>query len=254
MGKQGGLGQRLYVGGYDISGDIIEVGGAAMPMATLETTGIDKSAKERIYGHRDGLLDVTAWFNPENVTTVQEHAVYSTLPTVDVPTMYTVVPPAIGADVYTIVGKQINYDPKRAADGSFTFGVSTQANQFGAEWGKLLTVGKRTDSAATNGTALDQTTVSTAFGWQAYLQVFAMAGTDVTVKLQDSADNSTFADLTGAAFSPITTTTPGGQRLQAASATATVRRYVRASTTTAGGFTNLVFAVAFVRNLQANAF
>src|SRR3954463_9249356 len=123
MAKQGGLGQRLYVGGYDISGDIIEVGGAAMPMATLETTGIDKSAKERIYGHRDGLLDVTAWFNPENVTTVQEHAVYSTLPTVDVPTMYTVVPPAIGADVYTIVGKQINYDPKRAADGSFTFGV-----------------------------------------------------------------------------------------------------------------------------------
>jgi hypothetical protein len=254
VGKQGGLGQRLYVGGYDISGDIIEAGGASTPMATLETTGIDKSAKERIFGHRDGLLDVTAWFNPENVASIQEHAVYSTLPTVDVPMMYTVAPPAIGTDTFAIVGKQINYDPKRAQDGSFTFGVSTQANQFGAEWGKLLTVGKRTDSTATNGTSLDQTTVSTAFGWQAYLQVFAFAGTDVTVKLQDSADNSTFADLTGASFAQITSTTPGGQRLQSASATATVRRYVRVSTTTSAGFTNLVFAVAFVRNLQANSF
>jgi len=253
MGKQGGLGQRLYVGGYDISGDIIEVGGASMPMATLETTGIDKSAKERVFGHRDGLLDVTAWFNPENVTTIQEHAVFSTLPTADVPMMYVVAPPAIGTDTYCLAGKQVNYDPKRAQDGTFTFGVSAQANQYGADWLKLLTAGKRTDTTATNGTALDQTTVSTAFGWTAFLQVFAFAGTDVTVKLQDSADNSTFADLAGGAFSAITTTTPGGQRLQGG-APATVRRYVRVSTVTTGGFTNLVFAVAFLRNLQANTY
>lgn len=253
MGKQGGLGQRLYVGGYDISGDITEHS-LGTPMATLETTGIDKSAKERIYGRRDGTLDTTAWFNPENVSTIQEHAVYSTLPTIDVSSMAVLAPPAIGTDVFCLAGKQVNYDPKRANDGTFTFGVSMQANQYGGEHGKLLTVGKRTDAVATNGTALDQTTVSTAFGWQAYLQVFAFAGTDVTVKLQDSADNVTFADLTGAAFAAITTTTPGAQRLQSASATATVRRYVRVSTTTATSFTNLVFAVAFMRNLQANSF
>lgn len=253
MGKQGGLGQRLYVGGYDISGDVTELS-LGTPMATLETTGIDKSAKERIFGHRDGMLDSTAWFNPENVSTIQEHAVYSTLPTADVPSMGVLAPPAIGTDAFCLAGKQINYDPKRAADGTFIFAVSMQANQYGGEHGKLLTVGKRTDSAATNGTALDQTTVSTAFGWQAYLQIFAFAGTDVTVKLQDSADNSTFADLAGASFAQITSTTPGAQRLQSASATATVRRYVRASTITTGGFTNLVFAVAFVRNLQANSF
>jgi len=254
MGKQGGLGQRLYVGGYDISGDIIEVGGAGMPMSTLDTTGIDKSAMERIFGHRDGSLDVTAWFNPENVTSIQEHAVYSTLPTTDVPIMYVVSPPAIGADTYMISGKQVNYDPKRGADGTFTFGVSTQANQYGADWGKLLTVGKRSDAAATNGTALDQTTASTSFGWMAQLQIFAFAGTDVTVKIQDSADNATFADLAGGGFAQITSTSPTGQRLQAASGTATVRRYVRVSTVTTGGFTSLVFAVAFLRNLQANTY
>lgn len=253
MGKQGGLGQRLYVGGYDISGDITEHS-LGTPMATLDTTGIDKSAHERIYGHRDGMLDTTAWFNPENVSSIQEHAVYSTLPTIDVATMAVLAPPAIGTDVFCLAGKQVNYDPKRASDGTFTFAVSMQANQYGGEHAKLLTAGKRTDAVATNGTALDQTTVSTAFGWQAYLQIFAFAGTDVTVKLQDSADNSTFADLAGGAFTAITSTTPGAQRLQSASATATVRRYVRVSTTTSAGFTNLVFAVAFVRNLQANSF
>lgn len=254
MGKQGGLGQRLYVAGYDISGDIMEVGGIGCPVATLDTTGIDKSAHERIQGVKDGILDVTAWFNPENVSSIQEHAVYSLLPTTDVLAILVAAPPAIGTDAYCIVGKQVNYDPKRAADGTFTFGVSTQGNGYGGEWGKLLTVGKRQDSGATSGTSLDQTTVSTSFGWQAYLQVFAFAGTDATVKIQDSADNSTFADVTGAAFAAITSTSPGTQRLQAASGTATVRRYVRVSTTTSAGFTNLVFAVVFVRNLSAVSF
>jgi hypothetical protein len=248
------LGQRLYVGGYDISGDITELGNVASPVATLDTTGIDKSAHERIQGQKDGTLEVTAWFNPENVSTIQEHAVYSTLPRTDVLNTFVASPVAIGAETYCLVGKQVNYDPKRAQDGTFTFGVSAQANGYGGEWGKLLTAGKRTDTTATAGTSYDQTAVSTSFGWQAYLQVFAFAGTDVTVKIQDSADNSSFADLTGAAFAAVTSTTPGAQRLQSASATATVRRYVKVTTTTSAGFTNLVFAVVFVRNLSANSF
>ena len=202
MGKQSGLGQRLYVAGYDISGDIIELGTVASPVATLDTTGIDKSAMERTQGKKDGALEVTAWFNPENVSSIQEHAVYSTLPTTDVLNCFVASPVSIGAETYCIVGKQVNYDPKRADSGEFTFGVSAQANGYGGEWGKLLTAGKRTDSGATAGTSYDQTTVSTSFGWQAYLQVFAFAGTDATVKVQDSADNSSFADLTGAAFTP----------------------------------------------------
>lgn len=255
MPKASGLNQRLYVAGYDISGDIMEIGNCAQPVATIDSTGIDKSAMERIPGHRDGVIDVTAMFNPENLASIQEHAVYSTLPTSDVQVMYVLEAPAIGAAAVMQVSKQINYDPKRADDGAFTFGVSSQANAWGQEHGRLLTVGKRTDTAATNGTALDQTTASTAFGWQAYLQVFSFAGTDVTVKLQDSADNATFADLAGAAFTPITTTSPQTQRLGTVNgSTATVRRYVRAVTTTSAGFTSLVFAVGFVRNVAANAF
>lgn len=252
MGKQSGLGQRLYVGGYDISGDITELGTVASPIATLDTTGIDKSAMERIQGLKDGQLDVTAWFNPENVSTIQEHAVYSTLPRTDVLMSFVASPVAIGAETYNLIGKQINYDPKRAQDGTFTFGVSTQGNGYGGNWGKLLTAGKRSDTVATLGTANDGGAAS-AFGFQAYLQIFAFAGTDVTVKLQDSADNVTFADITSGTFVQITSTTPGTQRI-AVGGTAAVRRYVRATTVTSAGFTSLVFAVVLERNLSAIAF
>ena len=109
---------------------------------------------------------------------------------------------SIGDHAACLVSKQINYDGTRGQDGSFTFGVQAQANGFGLEWGNLLTAGKRTDTSATNGTGFD-TTASASFGWQAYLQVFAFTGTDVTVKIQDSADNATFADLSGAAFASV---------------------------------------------------
>jgi hypothetical protein len=252
MGKQSGLGQRLYVGGYDISGDITELGTVASPVATLDTTGIDKSAMERIQGLKDGQLDVTAWFNPENVSTIQEHAVYSTLPRTDVLMSFVASPVAIGAETYDLIGKQINYDPKRAQDGTFTFGVSTQGNGYGGSWGKLLTAGKRTDTVATLGTSLDGGAAS-AFGFQAYLQIFSFVGTDVTVKLQDSADNVTFADIASGAFVQITSITPGTQRI-AVGGTAAVRRYVRATTVTSAGFTSLVFAVVLERNLSTIAF
>jgi hypothetical protein len=107
----------------------------------------------------------------------------------------------------------------------------------------------RTDTTATNGTAFDCGAVSTLFGGQAYLQVNAFTGTSVTVKLQDSADNATFADLTGAAFTAATAR--GAQRL-VLNPTATVRRYVRAVTT--GTFSSAVFQVTFVRNLSLTAF
>ena len=77
-------------------------------------------------------------------------------------------------------------------------------------------------------------------------------GTDATVTIQDSADNVTFADVTGLTFTQITTA-PTSERLATASG-ATVRRYLRAVTSTTGGFTSLTFAVVLVKNATAVAF
>lgn len=242
MGKTSGLGDNLLVGGYNVSGDIgslEEIHGGHEPW---ESTGIDKYAKERLALLRDGGLKYTAFFNPASS---QAHGVLSPLPTADVVTSY-LRGTSLGDHSACLVGKQLNYDPKRGKDGSLVFEVEAIANAYGLEWGQQLTAGVRTDTTATNGTSYDFL-ASTSFGWQAYLQVIAFVGTDVTVSLEDSANNSVFAAVSGGAFTPITAA-PVSQRLQASSATATVRQYARVVTSTTGGFTSVSFAVTFVKN------
>jgi hypothetical protein len=242
MTKSSGLGDNFYVGGNDVSGDINSLGKISGTLATLTVTGIDKSAHERLGGHRDGAIDFVAYFNPSGV-----HPVLSALPTADVQASYrrsTV----LGAPAAEIVAKQVNYDGTRQADGSYTFACALQANGYGLEWGQQLTAGLRTDTAATNGASID-TGGSLSFGAQAYLQVTAFTGTDVTVKIQDSADNSSFSDVTGLTFTQ-TTAAPGTQRIATAN-TATIRRYLRAVTVTTGGVTSVTFAVTVVKNSVA---
>jgi hypothetical protein len=253
VAKQGGLGDALYIGGNDLSGDFTAIGNVGGGPTPLTTTGIDKSGFERIGGLRDGRLEATSWFNPTG-----SHPVLAALPTADVHEMYcrgTV----LGSPAATIVAKQSNYDGNRGDDGSFSFGVSSLANGFGVEWGYLLTAGKRVDTTATNGTGVDFGLGSPPlfngaglFGAQFYLQVFAFTGTSVTVKIQESSDNGVgdpFADVTGGTFTAATGVTV--QRLETARGQ-TVERYLRAVTT--GTFSSATFAVTAVRNDVSTVF
>lgn len=244
MAKASGLGARLFVDGVDLSGDIGSLNRIGGGPATLDVTGIDKSGFERIGGVRDGSIEFTAWFND---AAGAEHAVLKTLPTADRLVTYCH-RAAIGAPAACCNAKQINYDPTRGADGALSEAVQAQADGFGLEWGELLTAGVRTDVAATNGASLDGLAATT-FGLQAYLHVFAFTGTSVTIKLQDSADNVTFADVAGGAFAAVSAA-PGTQRISAAPAS--LRQFVRAVTT--GTFSNVQFAVVLVRNQVATVF
>lgn len=242
--KSGGLGDNLYVGGFNASGDIQQLGNIGGGPALFNMTGIDKSGYERQGGLRSGQIEYTAFFNHVAVTGAT-HDKLATLPRTDVILTYCR-GTTLGDPAASLVGKQINYDPSRGDDGMLTFGVSTQSNGYGIEWGQQLTAGMRTDTAATLGTGID-TTASASFGGQAYLQVASFTGTDVTVKIQDSADNATFADVASFAFTQITGSAPLAERI-ALSNTATLRRYLRVSTVTTGGFTSLTFAVNVVKN------
>lgn len=241
MTKTSGLGDNFYVGGYDLSGDVGSIGQLGGGVKTLQVTGIDKSAIERITSVRDGRMSWSSWFNP---AASHSHPVLDALPRTDVHMAY-FRGTTLGNPAAVMVAKQPNYDPTRGTDGALACAVDAVANGYGLEWGVQLTAGKRTDTAATNGTSID-TVASASFGAQAYLQVFSFAGTDATVKIQDSADNVTFADVTGLAFTAITAA-PASERLQTGR-TATIRRYVRAITTTSAGFTSLVFAVVINKN------
>lgn len=246
MTKQAGMGDRLFVGGLDISGDINSVGPVSGGGRALDMTDITQSAMDRQLTIRDGQIGFKAYFNPD---TGRAHDALSTLPTTDVVVSY-LRGAALGAPAACMVAKQVDYNLARGDDASLTFDVSALANLYGMEWGVQLTAGGRTDTGGSNGTSTDLTTVSTSFGWQAWLHVAAVTGTSVTVTLQDSADNGTFANLSGGAFTAVTAVTGhAAQRLQSASRTDTVRRYLRV--VSSGTFSSATFAVVFTRNLTA---
>src|SRR5581483_249539 len=164
MSKQSGLGQRLLVGGNDISGDIQALDNVHGGPALLDVTDITQPAHSRIGGLRDGGLGATAFFDAANA-----HLVLSALPTADVGVSY-LLGTTIGNAAACLVAKQVGYDPTRGADGSLLLKSQFDANGFGLEWGEQLTAGLRTDTTATAGPVTDDGG-SSAFGAQAYLQV-----------------------------------------------------------------------------------
>lgn len=243
MNKGSGLGANFYIDGVDLTGDINSLSNITTSQALLDVTGLAEFAHERIQGLGDGNMDWVNYFNP---AIGAAFPTLKTRPTTDRIASYIASGTTLGGDGASLVAKQISHDGTRGTDGSYTFKVSCQANGYGLEWGTMLTAGKRTDTAATNGTGVNFT-ASQSFGFQAYMHVFAFTGTDVTVKLQDSADNVTFADIASGAFTQITSTSPQAQRI-AVGGTATVRQYVRAVTVTTGGFTSVQFSVQLTQN------
>lgn len=240
MAKQSGLGDNLYVGGYDLSGDTQALGRIGGGPVALDMTAINKSAYERLGGLRTGAIEWTSYFND---ATGQAHARLTPQASTDVIVTYCR-GTSLGSPAAAMVGKQIDYAPTRAADGSLTMGVSVQSNGYGIEWGVQLTAGKRTDTTATSPATGVDTLASASFGGQAYLQVFSFTGTSVTVKIQDSADNSSFADISPSlVFTAATGVT--AERVSVANDT-TIRRYVRAITS--GTFTEATFNVVLVKN------
>jgi hypothetical protein len=244
MSKSGGLGDNLYVSGNDISNDVGSLSKISATLATLEVTGIDKSAHERLPGLRDGKVQFAPWFNKTGA-----HAVLGALSGTDLILTYCR-GTTIGNAAASLYGRQLNYDGKRDAKGALTLEVSQDGDGFGLEWGKQLTAGIRTDTAATEGTTLDLGAAPAgSYGAQAYLHVFDITATDVTVTIEHSTDNATWSSL--AAFTALSTSSANTAQRIATSNTTAVDRYLRATTTTSGGFTSVAFAVMIDVNLTA---
>ena len=103
------------------------------------------------------------------------------------------------------------------------------------------------DTNNTTGSGKDDG-AATSTGWSAHLHVTAVDGGSWVVKLEDSANGSDWADVTGGAFTA--KTAAGGERLLSASATTTLRRHVRYTATRTGGSAGngITFALAIARS------
>lgn len=246
MAKSGGLGQRLFFHGSDISTGVQDFSDTGAGWAPLTSTDITQFAVARqIGGQRDGRLSMNNFFDD---AVGAAHDVLSALPTTDVILTWVFNVVALGAQTFSLNAKQADYNPSRPQEGSLLFATQALGNSYGGDFGQTLTLGKRTDAAATAGSGVDFAAATT-HGLTAYLHVVSFTGTDATVKLQESSDNGAgdaWADVVGGGFTQITGGAPTAQRLQT-SRTLAVERYLRATTVTTGGFSDLQFVVAVTK-------
>jgi hypothetical protein len=250
MAKQSGLGDQLFIDGYNVSGDVGSIDTISTPMEPFEVTGINKGAKERIGGKRDAQMSFMSFFNPAANQSFQR---LKLLPTTDVIATY-FHGSTIGNVAFGMQGKQVNYDGSRGDDGSLTFKTDVTGTPNGGNWGEMLTPGIATIGAAGAQSSLDYgvSVGTTNFGLQAFLQVFALTGTSATVAIQSSTDNGAgdaFSNVTGAVFTAATGVT--SERIITGS-TQAVERYLRVNVT--GTFTLLWFSVMVCRNTVATSF
>lgn len=107
--------------------------------------------------------------------------------------------------------------------------MSANSQNFAAAVVPQLALAVTTGAATTNGTSFDTTTLpaSREIGFVAQ---YTTLGTSATFKVQDSADNSTWADAAG--FASVTMTATGAYPMS--SGKARLRRYVRLVATTVG--------------------
>ncbi len=140
------------------------------------------------------------------------------------------------SDRYVIVQAKIfGYDPERI----ISSGISKQYRDKPGYLSSGSTV-----TATGNGTSVDNG-ASTTNGGAGFLSVpVNTRNGNITVKIQHSADNSTFADLV--TFTVVSSTTKTSQRVEVASGT-TVNRYLRVNYTVAGSSGSATPVVAFTR-------
>jgi hypothetical protein len=237
MAKSTGLAQQFFVHGYDLSGDVSSIDTASSPREVLEVPNLAKSAMERLLGRSDGSLDFSTWFDD---AAGLEHAALKGLPTTDIIVLW-----ALGSSVSdasaAMTAKQINYDGSRGNDGSLAFSVQTRATGgIPLHWGKMLSAGKITHANASSSSSRDDS-ASTSAGARAWLLMTDIDSGTPTVKIEDSTDDSSWADLI--AFSAIANGNEPTAEYK--TVTGTVNRYLRITTT--GTFSNADFAVAIQR-------
>lgn len=181
-----------------------------------------------------------------------EHSALSAFPNTDTQCLYFRAQ-AQGNVCAAMNSKQTDYDFTRDTTGNLTAKVDMVPNGFGMEWGWQLTAGIRVDTAASAPVGFQDpyNSAATAFGGQAYLQLFAFVGTSVDIAVQSSATlGGTYTTVTGLDFGS-QSSAPYQARLQTAN-NVTIQPFLKVTTT--GTFSYARFAVMIVRNAVLTAF
>ena len=234
-----GKNSAVLVDKYNISSYLNEVS-SSQSIETADTSTFGTNAKTYLAGQNDATISFSGLYDGA-VNAIAE--IFEAIIDND-----STPPITIAADGGLVVGnkavlaqaKQTSYEV--SAPVSDVVSLSGEFQVTGGMRGGVLLAAATSHSATTNGSSVDGG-ASTALGARANLHVTANTRTDTTViKVQHSADNSTWADL-------ITFTTVGATTLtsQTSTATGTINRYLRATTTIAAGTGSITYTISLSR-------
>lgn len=248
--------ERLYLGGYDMSAYIMDTGekgvdyeanaGTSFCLADL-VTGAICGRPAVMLGPLNGVFDNTA--------TSGLHVIANAAQGSRVNVMYSrgvLAVPTIGDDAFCVPATMGQYHATQVDNTSavnLTFsGLDASAGlNYDEFFGALLhAMGAETGANSAN-TNADAGAASTAGGWLMY-QVTSITGTGtVTISIDDSANGTTWAALSGATTGTIATASAPTSGFIQLATNATVRRYLRWQVAFGGSATACTFALAFMR-------
>jgi hypothetical protein len=215
---------------------------ASTSVDTAETSAFGTSAKTYVVGHRDGTVSLSGMFESTESTGTDQYFATALGSATKIKLIVAPEGNSNGAGAIMLVADDTSYEVSRAIADIVQASAEFQSTD-AVEHGRILSSGA-TVSATGNGTGVDNG-ASTANGGAGFLSVTVNTrnGT-IAVKIQHSADNSTFADLVS--FTTVTSTQKTSERIEVASGT-TVNRYLRVNYTVAGSTGSATPVVAFTR-------
>jgi hypothetical protein len=227
-----GKGAAALVGEFDLSAFLNnwEVAGTA---DTAEVTTFGGSSKSYIGGLKDATLSLSGFF--DGAASAVDEVLAAAL---GGSRLFTLAPAGVGtvgSRVQIANALETSYNVTAPVADAVTISAEAQVINGVAPGVLLANLVART---AAGQTAAVDNAASTSAGYRTIIHLVAFTGTDVTVKVQESADNSSWADLV-----TFTQLTAIGSELK--TGTGTVARYLRVDV--AGTFTTVTFAVGFAR-------
>jgi hypothetical protein len=238
-----GKNTRVYANGYDLTLFLRKL----TPVGTVETADAStfgRQSKVKVAGQKDAKLTAEGLFSHANITAADVDDVLSAaLGVENVLWLYGPAGDAIGARAVGLVAIESSYEVSSDVGDVVSVKAEAEASSGnGLEAGVFLFSGSAPIGVTTQGASHDAGAL-TSNGAVAHLQFPDVAGAapSVTVKVQHSADNVTFADL--ATFTAVAADF-NAQRIQVAG---TVNRYTRAVVTFGGTTTAATVAVALAR-------
>jgi len=229
---------NVFINEFDFSTYFNDVS-ATSTVETAEVSAFGSNAKEYIVGLLDGTVSLSGMFDG---TTTGTDTVFSSVLGSATKQNVIVAPSghSNGANAIVLEADDTSYEVSGAVADVVQTSAEFQSSD-GVEHGKILSSGAAI-SATGNGTSVDNAAASTNGGVGFVSVPTNTRNGNITVKVQQSADNSTFTDLI-----TFTVVTSAQKTFQRAEVTGTVARYLRVNYTVAGSTGSATPVVAFAR-------